>query len=194
MFFPFFLSGLFCVPIFILMASQCLAIRQKAAIEQLNIIITEMEMQTNQRRGRGINSQLTSLFFSQFLHTEQSTLSLCSDIGRVSNCWSWSLTAFFAGFIAIQCYTAYVAFLVKKLPLFGRVFMLYGLLEMQLVQFALLHQCAKVATNGDRMERLNRRLYQTLFLSRTAGFGGPVNRLFLLKVLPFSCRLIIFKF
>ncbi len=172
------------MPIFILMASQCLAIRQKTAIEQLNIILTEVEMQKNQQRG--INSRLTSLFFSQFLHTKrQSTVGLCSDIGRVSNCWSWSLTAFFAGFIAIQCYTAYVAFLVKKLPVFGRVFMLYGLLEMQLVQFALLHQCAKVATNGDRMERLNRRLYQTLFLSRIAGFGGRANRLFLLKVLPF---------
>ena len=60
---------------------------------------------------------------------------------------------------------AYIVFFLPSLPLIARSLFLYSLLEVEAAQFALVHQCAKLATNGAKLEKACRQFYLASFVN-----------------------------
>lgn len=163
---------LFWAPVFMMIATQCVFIRQNVAVDQLNKLKLKLMKYNN-----NLNKSLAKYF-----SLNRSIVGLCKDIDYVSQFWTPFLTAFFFNFISCQSYLVYTVFIVNDVIFLGRAFIFYGLCEMTLVQFALLHHCAKVAKGSRKIEIVNRKLF-LLFLSKGAFSNNNIaDKLFILKV------------
>lgn len=182
--------GLFAVPSFVIMASQFVHVRQRYILQK---------MERLNRRLLMLNRKNPKCLTHQFLQLNGSLARLCAFTARCSAYWSPPLSAYFLGFTAIQCYMTYIVFFLPALPLVARSLFLYSLLEVEAAQFALVHQCAKVASNGTRLEKACGRFYLNLFVRRNHPTGATFDCCFALKAAhlqtarrlrPYSMRLL----
>ena len=60
----------------------------------------------------------------------------------------------------MQCYLAYITlFADDRLPLIARLYFAYALFDVEALQYALLYQCAQVASLNGAIEAANRQFY-----------------------------------
>lgn len=150
--------GFFGMATFVYVASQLVAIRQRALLESLktlnkNLIFSKQNL-----------NRLFSSTWRDYLAANHSLADLCSDIDRFSAYWGAPLTVYFVGFITIQCYFAYILFFVKDVDLLNRIFFLYVLLQVELFQFVLISELAKVAKLSGRLEKACLGFYLAAFI------------------------------
>ena len=185
--------GLFGVSLFVVMASAFLHIRQRHLLTRLQTLErTFLDQQ------KGAKKQLLPLrpaawklkrCWLQYLSVNGSAIrSLMADIERYSQLWATTLTVYLSGFISLQCYAVYIVFFMRDVPFISKFLFFYGLLEVEVAQFALVHQCAKVARANGAIERVNRRLgfrLSRLYLKRPSVEGVDCRNLLKVPRLSF---------
>ncbi len=137
---------------FTLMTTQFAHIRQRALLKRFESLNNLIEKKKNKST-------------SSILDLNKNLAYLATDIWRFSSFWAGPLSTHFASFIAIQCYLGYVAFFVRELSVFFKVLFVYGLLLVETFHWALIHQCAKVATGNRCLKKANAHFYKLVFLS-----------------------------
>ncbi len=162
--------GVVAVPLFTILVTQLLNIRQKALLAQFNALCERSTLKRSKESKKesktGEPSQLANLanLTRQYYLLNEQLNSLCADICAISVYWARPLTMNTVGFVAIQCYMAYIVFFKPgDTPLFATAFFSLDLAQVELVQFVLIGQCAKVATRSGRLEAANRRFFKAAF-------------------------------
>ena len=165
--------------VFVVMACTFLNIRQRHQLTRLQAIESALIHHSN----GGLKSLSTlglKKCWLQYLLVNGSIMGLMSDIERYSDLWRISLTVYFSSFISLQCYVAYIAFFMQTAYIASKFLFFFGLLELEIFQFFLIHICAKVASTSSAIERENQKL--GLLFSRFYLSKGAVNLRGLLKV------------
>lgn len=141
--------GLLGISIFVILETQFVTIRQNAFLVQL--------IQLNKKIKYANLTQL-NYFCLKYFNINRLINNLCIDIKKRSQFWTSSLTMLFIGYITIQCYLAYIVFIVANMPLIERLFILYAILSIELMQFSLIHQCAKINNANYQLEKINKKI------------------------------------
>ncbi len=163
--------GVVAVPAFTVLVTQLINIRQKALLAEFNALSERFKQLNGLTKKCNKTGEFSQLFLvnlkRQYYLLNEQLNSLCVDIWSISRYWSRPLTANTAGFVAIQCYMAYIVFFKPgDTPLFATAFFSLDLALMELVQFVLIGQCAKVAAISGRLEAANRRFFKAAFQAK----------------------------
>ncbi len=143
------------------MATQFAHIRQRALLKRFTFLNNQIIKQKSKRN-------LITLHFickNRFLELNKNLAYLAKNFKQFSAFWVVPLSTHFAALIAVQCYLAYISFFVTRLFVFLRILLIYGLFLAEALQWALIHRCAKVATENRRLEKVNARFYSLLFIN-----------------------------
>lgn len=172
-----FLLGLFGAPAFVIIASQMINIRQKELLNQLTQL--HDHLQTNNQKLK-FKSQKFSLW-RIFLSVNRSLIKLSSDTDKCSSYFSAPLSAYFVGFITIQCYVAYIVFFAPSSYLLVKLFFFYCLLMVESSQFMLVKTLSKLTTCNNKLEKANAKFY--LLFNKKGGFKSREMMTRILKVI-----------
>lgn len=139
-----------------MMACRFLHIRQRAQLDRFKSV--ESRLNKNQDEFKPLSKWELDTCWRQYILTNQAIISLSVDIQRYSAMWTLSLTVYLSGFICLQCYLIYIVFFMQNVTFASKFLFFYGLVEIEVFQFLLIHICAKVAKANSAIEKVNQRL------------------------------------
>lgn len=145
----------FAPPAFVVLTTQILYLRQRHLLKEFERVCC----QKSRHRKRCKNA-----LWRKYLSLNRQLASLSVNIERCASFWSAPLSAYFGGFLLIQCYLMYILLFIQGLPLITRLFFGYIVLVTEMFHYVLIAQCAKVAKGSGRLEAVNGRFYRLAFL------------------------------
>lgn len=152
------------VPAAVIFGSHIVHLRQMALLNAFKQLI--IRLKTKKKSEKYLTNNFDhSHFLPRYLLFNRRLAKLASDIKQYSEYWSIPLSGYFSGFLAMQCYLAYIVFFIPLSNTFSQLFFVYSLLTLETLQWALIFQCAKVAKTNNRLEKINYCFYLTSFFS-----------------------------
>lgn len=161
--------------IFVVLGCHFLTIRQQYLLEKLTKLNDKISKNFQRKFKVEKLAYLQLIVWKQFTSLNKNLANLCVDVKLYSDFWKVPISVYFAGYITLQCYLAYITFFMNTLPFLEQLFFAYALLVVELLLYTLLYMCARVAKINGKLERANRKFY--LNFSYSGGFTKVVNRL-----------------
>ncbi len=155
--------GYMAVPAAVILGSKFVHLRQLALLNSFKKQVKKSQKKKGSKKYL-LKTVDHTCFLSRYLFLNRRLSELAADIQQFSSYWTTALSVYFTGFLAMQCYLAYIVFFIPSLTSFSHFFFTYGFLVMETLQWALIFQCAKVAKTNDRLEKINFRFYLANFL------------------------------
>ena len=142
---------------FVIIASRCIQIRQQSILSKLSELNSKLTIKAHCRKRPN-----HALCWWQYLSLNREMLRFCKHIQVHSRYWSPYLTIMLPYYNIINCYLAYMS-VVIDIPFGVRLFFILITIEIGLVFFALIKECAKVVKCNDQMLMQNRRFFGNFF-------------------------------
>ena len=185
--------------VYVTVASKYIRIRQSWIMEKLNKRQCDLQTQLHKmskRKGskkfpnkRPIRSNIAwTINWGQHRRINAKVATLCSHIASHAAYWSPCLTLLFLFYIYFLCIVLYITLFVDALVLSMRILLVAYLINLQFLLYLMIHQCACVVRNNQRIVRFNGQIYLSYarIWQKCSNHGGLVPR-HLLKVGICSC-------
>lgn len=147
---------MFGIATFLILASLYGQIQQKELLSRLQSFICELSKTVSKRKGSKRVQNSLVLQWSSYLTVNLQMVHLLGTISSYSDYWKTPLSIFLLDHITMQCYLIYILVFIDTLSLLMKGIFLYGILEMNVITFLLIAQCARTVKVNQAFERANR--------------------------------------